>query len=201
MNQSFRGGGYQHLTLVGVRGRLSYDPVWPRGVKDRWSHRKKQKGDYWTVSGHTDTNIRVEEFPPCLPTSSISWLLYVHQGQISPSSYCMCVSIGFFCCIFDAAINLPSPPFLPHMSTLTQGWLDFGGKNSWSRSLQPHVPRTCNLVDWVYMIYPESFWLNVAQIDSLTRGWRISHWKQQPDCKRNRGDEWIDTVGQIPDLH
>lgn len=164
-----------------------------------------------------------EEFPPCWAPvirshdctkatnqSLSSW----YQEKFINTQFLLCVSIRCCCvprCNLDAAINLPSHLVLLHMFTLNQAWLDCGGHDSWSRSLQPCSPHTQSIdfilfflwnvkqlafsVDSVYPIRPQCFFENVEQIDALTQGWRP--WKPQPCCGCNRGKELIDIFWQF----
>lgn len=86
------------------------------------------------------------------------------QGKLINMQFLLCVSICCSCvlrCSFDAAINLPSHPLqMLQMFTLTQGWLDFGGHDSWPRSLQPRVPHTLSVDFILFFLLKCQLWSN-----------------------------------------
>lgn len=147
-------------------------------LRQRRKRRKRVSAHLWTIITLTliiSESVFGEEFPPCWAPlimshdstkatnqSLSSWC----QEKIINIQFLLCVSIRCCCvlrCTFDAAINLPSHPVLLHMFTLTQGWLDFGGHDSWSRSLQPRVPHTLS-VDFILYFFDEMS--NVKQLAS-----------------------------------
>lgn len=202
----------------------------PRWINPYLRHRRRVSAHLWSIITLTlilSESAFGEEFPSCWAPLIMSHDCTKTTNQ-SLSSWCreksfniqflLCVSICCCCvlrCTFDAAINLPSHPVLQQMLTLTQGWLDFGGHDSWSRSLQPRVPHTLS-IDFIFDFFGWNVkceaigflcWFSLSDTSGILfikcgANWHFGSRMETLEatahyCGWNRGKEFIDIMWQF----